>query len=208
MEHYTGKTTLSEVDRIAAQMSARIESSMSQQNDKERLYDKLKTMNDEDVRIDEIDANREVKVLEDIAETCSKGKHIVLIQGKQGMGKTTIAKRVLARLSNQPTAYKCLMLADNITEDEQLYNIINMFYGVDDGVLIITDFTNQPEEFVERIKRVFNVAGYSHKDIMDRVDLTKSLTLHVTNCKIDSYLNYAKYTPMIEEAFRKKGFIK
>lgn len=40
-------------------------------------------------------------VIKNAVESCSIGKHVIVVQGKQGVGKAVLAKEIFTALSNQ-----------------------------------------------------------------------------------------------------------
>lgn len=127
-------------------------------------------------------------VIKNVAESCSTGKHVIVVQGKQGVGKTMLAKEIFTALSNQKATRGYLMFIDEIIGDEQLFKVVNMFYTADEGVLVFTDHNDDIAGLRRRIENAISVAGFSRREVEDRSYMMLDVIIHMQHWKIDSYV--------------------
>lgn len=127
-------------------------------------------------------------VVKNVVESCSTGKHVIVVQGKQGTGKTGLAKEIFMALSNQKATRGYLMFIDEIIGDEQLFKVTNMFYTADEGVLIFTDYNDDIIGLQRRIENAVSVAGFNRREVEDRSYMMLDVIIHMQYHKIDSYV--------------------
>ena len=114
-------------------------------------------------------------LIETVVKTCNKEKTIIVIAGKEGTGKSTLALDIFKALVQDTEDVRDLMFADEVYTDKRIKNAFELVKSTFNGVCVMTHYAENKESLKVDLVNSLVASGWTkeeaERDVFKLVDV-------------------------------------